>query len=103
MQTDGLITIAIAVFASTGFWNFLNEFIKTKSKKKSVADRVLLGMAHDRIHFLCKSYIRQGYMSEEDYDTLKSIADPYLEMGGNGSGKKLWEQAQKLPIKNVQE
>lgn len=103
MKTELLTTIALAVFASTGFWNFLSDWIKSKAKRKTVADRVLLGLAHDRIHYLCKAYIRRGYMSEEEFDTLKSVVDPYLEMGGNGSGKQLWEQAQKLPIKNVQE
>lgn len=101
-MTDNIITIAVAVFASTGFWQFLSEYIKHKRKGKTAMERLVVGIAHDRIHFLCKAFLKQGYMTEDDYDTLESITGPYFEMGGNGSGRKLYEQAKNLPIRHVQ-
>lgn len=98
-----LITIAVAVFASTGFWSFLGDWIKTRYGKRTVLDRLVLGIAHDRIHFLCTQHLRKGWVTPDEYDTLQSIVTPYLEMGGNGSGKRLYEEVKKLPIKNVQE
>lgn len=101
-MTESIVTIAAAVFASTGLWQFLGEWIRARYGKKTVMERLLIGIAHDRIHYLCKAYLKQGYMSEDDYDNLESIVGPYLEMGGNGSGKKLYEQARTLPIRHVQ-
>lgn len=90
-----LATIAVTVFASTGFWQFLGEWIKQRYGKRSVQERLLVGIAHDRIHFLCSQYIKKGFMSADEFDSLKDIAEPYLEMGGNGSGKRLYERCSK--------
>ena len=99
MNTSSIVTIVVAIFASTGFWEFLKEWWKAKNKKKSVEDELLLGIAHDRIHFLCKRYLQQGYLTTDDYDNLKSIYEPYKQMGGNGSGKKLFEACEALPLR----
>ena len=72
MNTSSIVTIVVAIFASTGFWEFLKEWWKTKNKKKSVEDELLLGIAHDRIHFLCKRYLQQGYLTTDDYDTSRA-------------------------------
>lgn len=101
MDLQSLTSICVTIFACTGFWQFLGEWIKSKSTKKSVTDKLLLGLAHDRIHYLCNKYKKKGYIDEDEYDTLKSIAEPYLEMGGNGSGRKLYEECLKLPLKST--
>lgn len=98
-MTENIITVLVAVFASQGLWTFLGDFLRQRWGKKTILERLVLGMAHDRLHFLCSKYIKEGSMTADDYDTLKSIAEPYLEMGGNGSGKRLYDQAMALPIK----
>lgn len=95
---DTLITVLIAVFASQGLWTFLGDLLRQKFGSKTILERLVLGMAHDRLHFLCNKYIKEGSLTDDEYDTLKSIAEPYLEMGGNGSGKRLYDQAAALPI-----
>lgn len=97
-MTDNIITVFLAVMASQGLWTFLGDFLRQRYGKKTILERLVLGMAHDRLHFLCAKYIKEGSMTPDEYDTLKSIAEPYLEMGGNGSGKRLYDQAAKLPI-----
>lgn len=99
MEDASTLQLVLTVFGSVGFWNFITELIKHKNRKKSVEQRLLLGIAHDRIHYLCSQYKKRGCMDADEVDTLKSIAEPYLEMGGNGSGERLYKECQKLPLK----
>lgn len=96
---ENVITIVVAVFASTGFWSFLGDYLRNRKKACSAGDRLLLGIAHNIIHERCNEYLVKGYMTSDDYDTLQSIVAPYIEMGGNGSGKKKYEQCLSLPIR----
>lgn len=98
MDEISALQIALTIFGSMGFWNLITEIIKSKTKKKSVEQRLLLGIAHDRIHYLCNQYKKRGCMTEDEIDTLESIVKPYLEMGGNGSGARLYNDCMKLPI-----
>lgn len=90
------ITVICAVFASGGFWALVQKL----SEKKDVKTKMILGLGHDRVIFLCKEYINQGYISADDYENLYDyLYKPYEMMGGNGSAKRLMDQVQKLPIK----
>ena len=100
---DSIVAIVLAVFASTGFWSFLADYLKNRKKTFSAGDRLLLGIAHNIIHERCNELLAQGYMTSDDYDTLQSIVAPYIEMGGNGSGKKKYEQCMSLPIREENE
>lgn len=96
---DVIITIVGAVFASTGFWAFLNNLIQEKRTKESVERTALLGLLHDKIYFLCKEYIKKGHVTIEEYDNLTYLYTPYEKLGGNGTGKRLYEQVKGLPIR----
>lgn len=100
------VQIGIVIFGSVGFWSFLTKvfelvFTKKSQEKKEMTNEeaLLLGIAHDRIHYLCNQYRKRGYMDEDEVDTLEAIAEPYLKMGGNGSGERLYKECKKLPIK----
>lgn len=97
-MSDQMLAVILAVFASNGLWSFLGDYLRQKFGRKTMVERLVLGMAHDRLHFLCEKYISKGGLTPDEFDTLKSIAEPYLEMGGNGSGRKLYDQASALPI-----
>ena len=46
-------------------------------------------------------YIERGWITEDEYDTLKDLYEPYKKLGGNGSGTKIMEEINKLPIRNA--
>lgn len=52
-----------------------------------------------RLVQLCKAYIKQGYMTQEQYDQLSEFYRIYSELGGNGQAKEYYELALELPIK----
>ena len=103
MTSEMIVTIICAVFASTGFWSCINMVIQKRQAKTAdnKAEReLLLGLAHDRLYTLCTAYITRGYITSDEYDNLQYIAKPYLRAGGNGTGKKLYEETDKLPLKD---
>lgn len=90
-----LLTIFGSVFASGGFW----ALIQSRGERKSAKTKMILGLGHDRIIFLCKEYIRQGWISTDDFENLyEYLYKPYEQMGGNGTAKRLMEEVQKLPV-----
>ena len=90
------ISILVAVFASTGFWTFVQK----KGEKKDARTRMLLGLAHDRIVALCAEYLARGYILQSEYENLgKYLYKPYLELGGNGLVKRMMESVDKLPLR----
>lgn len=103
MTEELIITLICSIFASTGFWSVINLIIQKKQAKTdgNKAEReLLLGLAHDRIYVLCTGYLEQGYITPEQIDNLRCISLPYFSAGGNGTGKLLVEEVEKLPIKN---
>ena len=94
-----IIPIIVAVFASTGFWQFVNARVEARRNKKSDETELILGLAHDRIYDLCRHYIARGDITTSEYDNLMYLYRPYHKCGGNGTGDKLIEEVDKLPMK----
>ena len=99
MDKEMLKTVIIAIFASSGFWAFLLAIFNKIIDKRSAKNKMILGLGHDRIIFLCEKYIEQGWLTSDDFENLKDyLYDPYIKMGGNGTAKKLMADVEKLQI-----
>ena len=91
-----IVTIVCSVMASSGFWAIVQHFIN----KNDSSSKLLLGLAHDRIMWLGKSYLKRGSITVEEYENIVTYLDePYLERGGNGSAKMIMDQVLKLEIR----
>lgn len=94
------MTIIGAIFASTGFWSFIQAIILKRSEKDGIERRMLKGLAHNQIYTLGKEYIAQGYITQSEYENLHDyLYVPYHEMGGNGTGEKIMAEVDKLPLR----
>jgi len=94
-----LITIVVAVFASAGFWSFINRLMQNKGEK-SPERQMLLGLAHDRICYLAEKYIERGWITRDEYENLHDyLYLPYKRLGGNGTADRLMEEVDRLPIR----
>ena len=92
-----IATVICSVMASSGFW----VYIQKRHESKDIKTELLIGLAHDRIMFLCSRYIERGYITREEYENLyEYLYKPYEKMGGNGSGKKMMTEVNKLPIRD---
>lgn len=99
------ITIFISVIACTGFWNYLNERRIRFEEKKNRTDpqsKMLMGLGHDRIVYLCMHYIDKGWVSNDEYEDLKKyLYKPYVALGGNGTAERLMREVDRLPIHHI--
>ena len=70
-----------------------------RSERKSASTQLLLGMAHDRIVFVGKTYLHRGFLTLDEYeDFMKYLVEPYSEFGGNGLAEKIVNEVKKLPV-----
>lgn len=93
---DKLVTILVAVFASSGFWAFLQKhFDKNDATKK-----LLIGIGHDRIMCLATQYLQRGdWITVDEYENLHDyLYQPYVDNGGNGAAKRLMSEVDKLRL-----
>ena len=81
------VTIVCAVIASSGFWAFIQKYFD----KHSYADKMLLGITHDRLLYLGHQYLSRGdWITDDEYENIHDyMYVPYVEMGGNGAVKKM--------------
>ena len=100
--TEIIIAVVASVMASSGFWALLQYYIS----KKDNSNKLLLGLAHDRIMFLGTFYLERGYMTPDEYENLMVyLYEPYIGCGGNGSVQHIVEKVrakveiQKQPTK----
>lgn len=91
---QALITVACSLIASSGFW----AIVVKRMDKKDASKEMLLGLAHDRIMYLCMFYLDRGdWITHDELENLEVyLFKPYLKMGGNGTAKVLMERVVKL-------
>ena len=88
------ITIFTSVLASSGLWAFLgNRFDKRTAERD-----LIIGIGHVELVYYGMQYIERGWITKDEYETLKELYDPYIKLGGNGSGKKIMSEVEKLPM-----
>ena len=52
-----------------------------------------------RLIQLCKTHLRDGYITEPDYEQLSEMYNLYYSLGGNGQAKEYYEQVLKLEMR----
>lgn len=111
-------SIIAVIFASNGFFQLVMFFLQSREKEKerkrmeetekkliSVKDfnalcRCVTGIAMFRIAREAKRYIDKGYVTSEEYHTLKhNLYEPYVALGGNGLATKFMQEVEELPMK----
>lgn len=96
MHLDIIITLAVAVFGSTGFWTWL----ASRRNKKTAESRLLMGLAYSEIINRAESYLARGWIDTDEYNELdRYLYRPYTEMGGDGTAQKLMDDVRKLPTR----
>lgn len=90
-----LIGFVAAVLAGNGLW----DFIKSRTSKPSALEAMVLALGRERLLRLSRRYIEQGYVPEEDFDTLVKLGEAYIAMGGNSTVRHYYQQAIELPRK----
>ena len=90
-----IVTIIISVLGSSGLWAIIQKVLE----KNDAKSQMILGLGHDRIIFLCETYIKRKSITHDEYENLNEyLYKPYKAMGGNGTAERLMEEVKKLPV-----
>ena len=94
--TQVAMPLIVALLTSSGLWALVSK----RADKNNAERKMLVGLAHDRIIHLGMVYIERGYVTQDEYENLQVyLYEPYEEMGGNGSARRVMEEVRKLPIR----
>lgn len=97
--TEKLLIVIGTIFASSGVW----AFIENRFSNKNAKSKMILGLGHDRLMFLCEKYIERGWITDDEYEDLeKYLYVPYKKMGGNGTVERLMTEVKRLPIRHIE-
>lgn len=100
MNTENILEIAGIVLMSSGLWKFIETIWTTKYHKQTAEEKLLLGLAFNRIIKIATKHIEKGWIDIDEYHELnKYLFKPYKEAGGNGTAQKMIDEIEKLPMK----
>ena len=77
----------------------LQKSVDQNNKDMSLQSEALMAIAQDRIIFLAREFIKQGWIYEDDLNNSHRLADAYRDLHGNGEVKILMDMVDKLPVK----
>lgn len=105
---DPALTVFLTILGgflagSGGFWVYLRSKYEKRDSRKDALDKLLMGLAHDKIIFLGITYLEKGWVNEDDYqDLFKYFWEPYKALGGDGSAERIINLVQMLPLRPEQ-
>ena len=59
---------------------------------------IIQGSYKFRLIHLCRTYIRQGYITQDQFDQLSEFYKVYSDLGGNGQAAEFYDKVLDLPI-----
>lgn len=97
-----IASIVASALASSGLWAYFQRKNASKTAEdvtKAAIERLLMGMAYERIMELGLAYINRGWLSQSEYEEYqKYYCAPYLQLGGNGVAQNIINKVSKLNI-----
>jgi len=94
--TQVILTIITALLTSSGLWAFLGSRLERNSAEREL----VVGIAHIELVFFGMQFLERGWITRDEYETLQDLYNPYVKLGGNGSGKKIMKEIENLPIRD---
>ena len=73
---------------------------KVDTEEKRKLDLIVASYRY-RLVQLCKIYLKQGFMTQDQFEQLSEFYKMYHGLGGNGQAEEFYDKTRALPIKNV--
>ena len=90
-----ILTIVTALLASSGLWAFLGKRLDRNNSEREL----IVGIGHIELVFFGIQFIERGWITRDEYETMRGLYKPYVKLGGNGSGARIMQEIEKLPIR----
>lgn len=95
------ITSVATILASTGLWAWITARMQRRDVTRTQTDRLLQGLAYDKIVSLGMQYIERGWITKDEYeDYRKYLYEPYKALGGNGVTERVVAEVSNLPLRS---
>lgn len=95
-----VVAIISGIFGLSNFAMFLIQRHDQRVNKDRPEYKMILGLGHDIIINRGEFYIARGCITKDEYENLNEyLYKPYLEMGGNGTAKKIMAEIDKMPLR----
>lgn len=78
----------------------LREYIRKVDKSEQHKIDLIVDSYKFRLTQMCRLYIKQGFMTQDQYDQLSEFYKLYDALGGNGQAKQYYDRAIKLEIRD---
>lgn len=78
----------------------LRTYIRKTEDKERQDLTLIIASYRFRLVQLCKIYIKQGYITQDQYDQLTEFYKLYHSLGGNGQAKEYYEKTMELEIRS---
>lgn len=96
--------IALAIIGSGALTALISNIFQLYRERNNHVDGISNGvklLLYDRIKYLAKSYIEQGFIWAEDLEDLQKMWECYHnDLNGNGYLNNLMSNVHRLPIKS---
>lgn len=69
-----------------------------ESREQALIKEGVLALLHDRVYQACQYHIQNNYISIQDLNNLEYLYKGYSGLGGNGTGKELYNRCKALQI-----
>lgn len=78
----------------------LRKYIREVDINENNRMNLIIASYRFRLVQLCQIYLRQGYITSDQYEQLSEFFKVYSGLGGNGQAKAYYDKAMQLPVKN---
>lgn len=78
----------------------LRDYIRNVDLEEKRKLNLIIASYRYRLVQLCKIYLRQGYMTQDQFEQLSEFYKMYHGLGGNGQAEVFYDKTRALPIKN---
>ena len=78
----------------------LRKYIREVDVNENNRINLIIASYRFRLVQLCQIYLRQGYMTSDQYEQLSEFFKVYSGLGGNGQAKAYYDKAMQLPVKD---
>lgn len=100
------LTIFLAVIGSSGIASIVVACLQRHWSKKDKGDARIDALVAaqqvlmiDRVRYLGRSYIEQGYIALQDKENLNGMYAAYKALGGNGHLETVMSEVNRLEVK----
>lgn len=78
----------------------LRKYIREVDVNENNRINSIIASYRFRLVQLCQIYLRQGYITSDQYEQLSEFFKVYSGLGGNGQAKQYYDKAMELPVKD---